>query len=140
MKRSEYVELKNKIIRRYREDLRALERVWAMAEEGQRNGTEPDDASAPNGQQEALVLIPADGDSLGYGGLINRVRRIVKEMPASSFTAKDVTKAILKREPTLSGVLKEVSISQALKRLRREGELGTKEKGGPYKATIFKRI
>jgi hypothetical protein len=141
MKRSEYVELKNKIIRQYREDLRALERVWAMAGEGQVDGSTRDDSSKMNAAQDTLFhASPSGGESLGYGGLINRVRNTVKKMQGLSFTAKDVTKAIVESEPSLAGILKEVSVSQALKRLRRDGELGIKEKGGPYKATKFKRI
>jgi hypothetical protein len=113
MREKDYNKLRREIQEKCRQDIEALDRVWAMI-----SGTSPGLVSsdfAGNGAGSAAPRIE---------GLADAIREVLPAMP-ETFTIRDVIDAIGRGNPELGASVREkpTSVSSALKRFEREKKI-----------------
>lgn len=130
MKRAEYLRLKDKIEARYKRDMEALERVWAIANEGSQSTLTSEtvheivEQASPASEEE-----PAAAQN-GHGGPAKRfsLRREIEKMlpefgPGQDITQGEVRHRLERRFPDHGDFFHSASVSSALRRIAQSGDL-----------------
>jgi hypothetical protein len=130
MDRAEYQQLKQRAETEYRENVNAIERVWAMSQvaDPSTNGA----ADSPPRPRRPYTRRKKAG--AGKGALIKAVRTAIDELEGK-FTFRQVHEAILNRNRSL--VVKRTTLKATMKRLADAGELVIVTQGIGRRATVY---
>jgi hypothetical protein len=82
------------------------------------------------------VLADADVEATGDGGLVNAIRRVVRELEPPIRTGV-VRSLLAEREPAMMAKVHRTSVAGTMRRMAEAGELEVIEKGGPGKEAAY---
>jgi hypothetical protein len=117
----------------YRQDLAALERVWALA---QANGVSTATATASVVSASQSGSRPKHPPKIGRGKALSEVRAAVQNF-SGNFDFKDVLETISVDHPSME--IKQGTVNAALKSLTKKGEIQVVNQGIGRKPTTYRR-